>query len=77
MHVVMCQQTGGNLASESSSQRVSQSSAAHLDGVLVGQDVDDLEGVLHDAASHQLLSAVSAVLHEGAGQSLNDGALLC
>jgi hypothetical protein len=46
-----------------------------LDGVLVGQDVDQLKGVLHDAHSHHLLTGVSAVSHQGAGQSLNDGAL--
>ena len=37
--------------------------------------MDELKGVLDDTARHQLLSAVSAVLHEGACQSLDDGAL--
>lgn len=47
----------------------------YLDGVLVGKDVDELEGVLDDAARHQLLSTVSSVLHEGTSQSLHDRAL--
>jgi hypothetical protein len=35
-----------------------------LDGVLVGEEVDDLEGVLDDAHRHQLLAVVAAVHHE-------------
>ena len=36
-----------------------------LDGVLVGEEVDDLKGVLDDAHRHQLLAVVAAVHHEG------------
>ena len=35
----------------------------------------DLEGVGNDADSHELLSVVAAVHHEGVGQALDDGAL--
>jgi hypothetical protein len=35
----------------------------------------DLEGVGNDADSHELLSVVAAVHHEGVGKTLNDGAL--
>lgn len=35
-----------------------------LDGVLVGEEVDDLKGVLDDAHRHQLLAVVAAVHHE-------------
>ena len=35
----------------------------------------DLEGVGNDADSHELLSVVAAVHHEGVGETLNDGAL--
>lgn len=45
-----------------------------LDGVLVGEEVDDLEGVLDDADGHELLASVAALLHEAAGKTLNDGA---
>lgn len=31
--------------------------------------------MLHDAASLELLAGVAAVTHEGAGQTLNNGAL--
>jgi hypothetical protein len=43
---------------------------------LVGQEVDDLEGVLDDADSHELLAVVSAVHHERVGQTLNDRSLI-
>lgn len=46
-----------------------------LKGVLVSEHVDQLKGVLDDANSHHLLAGVSAMSHQGAGQSLNDGAL--
>lgn len=39
-----------------------------LDRVAVGGEVDDVEGVLHDAGRHQLLAVVAAVHHEGACQ---------
>lgn len=46
-----------------------------LNGVLVSQDVDQLEGVANDANSHDLLAVVATVAHHGASQALNDGAL--
>lgn len=46
-----------------------------LHGVLVGEDVDQLEGVSNDAAGHQLLAVVAAEAHHRAGKTLNDGAL--
>ena len=46
-----------------------------LEGVLVGEEVDDLEGVLDDTDGHHLLSVVPPVHHEGVGQTLNEGAL--
>lgn len=48
---------------------------AHLHGVLVGEEVDDLQGVLHDASRHQLLTAVATLAHQGAAKALDDGAL--
>lgn len=42
----------------------------------IGQEkTDDLEGVSDNADSHQLLSVVAAVHHEGVGETLNDGAV--
>lgn len=35
----------------------------------------DLEGVSNNADSHQLLSVVAAVHHDGVGQALDDGAV--
>mmetsp|Transcript_83631 Transcript_83631/g.174930 ORF Transcript_83631/g.174930 Transcript_83631/m.174930 type:complete len:252 (-) Transcript_83631:70-825(-) len=46
----------------------------HLKGVHVRQEVDNLEGMLHDADGHHFLTVVPAVHHHGAAQSLNDGA---
>jgi hypothetical protein len=46
-----------------------------LNGVLVSQKMNDLHGVLYDAYSHQLLTVVATVHHEGVGQPLNDRAL--
>ena len=46
----------------------------NLDGVLVGEEVDDLEGVLDNADGHELLAGVAALLHEAAGKTLNNGA---
>ena len=45
-----------------------------LDGVLVGEEVDDLEGVLDDADGHELLARVASLAHEAARQTLDDGA---
>lgn len=42
---------------------------------LARQQVDDLEGVLHDAHGHQLLAIVASVHHHGVGQALHNGAL--
>ena len=47
----------------------------NLDGVLVGQQVDDVEGVLDDADGHHLLAVVAALEHQGVHQALDDGAL--
>jgi hypothetical protein len=46
-----------------------------LYGVLVGQEVDDLEGVLDDAHSHALLTVVATVHHQRVGETLDNGAL--
>jgi hypothetical protein len=35
----------------------------------------DLEGVCNDTDGHELLSVVTAVHHQGVGETLNDGAL--
>lgn len=40
----------------------------YLDGVLLGDKVDNLECVLNDTDSHKLLSVVSAVHHEAENQ---------
>lgn len=56
--------------------RVDDGIHVHLNGVLVGQDVNQLQSVSHDAESQQLLSVVSAGAHQGAHQALHDGALL-
>lgn len=46
-----------------------------LDGVGVGEQVDDFHGLLHDADSHEFLTVVAAVLHQAVGHALDDGAL--
>lgn len=46
-----------------------------LQWVLLGQNVDDLQRVLDDSDSLQLLTVVSAGHHQGVGQSLDDWAL--
>jgi len=48
---------------------------SYLHRVLVGEEVDDLQGVLDDAGRHELLTAVAALAHQGAGEALDDGAL--
>jgi len=45
-----------------------------LKGVLVGQKVDDLEGVLDDAHGHQLLTVAAGLLHHTANEALGDRA---
>lgn len=47
----------------------------YLHGVLVGEEVDDLQGVLDDASRHELLTAVAALAHQGAAKALHDRAL--
>jgi len=47
----------------------------YLQRVLPGEQMDDLERVLDDAAGHQLLAVVATLHHQGAGQSLHNGAL--
>lgn len=42
---------------------------------LASEQVDDLEGMLDDAHSHELLAIVAAMHHHGVGEALNDGAL--
>ena len=37
---------------------------AHLDGVLVGEQVDDLESVRNNADSKELLSVVASLHHQ-------------
>jgi hypothetical protein len=48
----------------------------NLNGVLVGEKVNDLKSVLDNASSHELLSVVTAVHHKRVGETLNDGALV-
>ena len=50
---------------------------AHLDGVLVGEEVDDLERVRDDADGEELLAVVAAVHHERVDETLNDGCTGC
>jgi hypothetical protein len=38
----------------------------NLDGVLVGEEVDDLKGVSNNAGCHELLSVVAALHHQAA-----------
>lgn len=49
--------------------------ATHLEWIFAGQQVDDLEGVLDDANSHQFLAVVASVHHERVGETFNDWAL--
>ena len=49
--------------------------ASYLEGVLPGQQVDDLEAVLDDPDGQQLLAVVPAVHHQAVDQALHDGAL--
>ena len=46
----------------------------NLDGVLVRQQMDDLQCVLDNSASHNLLTRVATLLHQAARKALNDGA---
>ena len=58
-----------------SGSRVDDGVDQDLERVLTSQQVDDLEAVLHDPHSQQLLTVVSSVHHEAVHQTLNDGAL--
>ena len=49
--------------------------SSNLEGVLPGQQVDDLEAVLDDPDGQQLLAVVPAVHHQAVHQALHDGAL--
>jgi hypothetical protein len=46
----------------------------NLNRVLVGQKMDDLEGMLHDADRELLLTVVAALHHHGVDEALDDGA---
>lgn len=46
-----------------------------LNRVLVSHQADDLEARLQVADSHDLLTIVPAVVHQGVHKSLSDGAL--
>jgi len=48
---------------------------SNLNGILVGHDVNNLECVCDDAYSHELLSVVATVHHEGVGEAFDDRAL--
>lgn len=63
--------SGGILAGAT----VDDSINVHLNGVLVGQDVNELKSVSNNANSQQLLAVVSAGAHQSASEALNDGAL--
>lgn len=58
-----------------SGTRVDNSVNDNLQWVLLGQNVDDLQGVLDDSDSLQLLTVVLTVHHQGVGQSLNNWTL--
>merc|ERR1719193_423596 len=47
----------------------------NLERVFASEQMDDLESVLHNPHSHQLLTVVPAVHHEGIAKPLNNGAL--
>ena len=47
----------------------------HLKRIFVGEQVNDLHGVLHDAHGHELLAVVAAVHHQGVHKPFDDGRL--
>ena len=55
--------------------RVDDGIDQNLKRILGSQQVNDLEGVLHNANSHQLLAVVSAVHHHRVGETFHDWAL--
>ena len=63
--------TGGVLTGA----RVDDGVNKDLQGVLAGGQVDDLETVLNNANSHELLAVVAAVHHEAVDETLDNGAL--
>ena len=48
---------------------------ADLDGVLVGEEVDDLERMRNDTQRKELLAVVAALHHEAVDETLDDGHL--
>ena len=58
-----------------SGSRVDDGVDQDLERVLTSQQVDDLEAVLHDPHSQQLLAVVPPVHHQAVHQTLHDGAL--
>ena len=63
--------TGGVLARS----RVDDGLDQDLERIVSGQEVDDLETVLHNSDSQQLLAVVPPVHHQAVHQTLHDGAL--
>lgn len=63
--------TGGVFTGTSVDDGINQD----LDGVSIGQQVDDLHGLLHDADGKELLTVVATAHHQGVGHTLDDGAL--
>jgi len=55
--------------------RVDERAHVHLQRVLVRQQVDDLERLLHDAQRQQLLAVVASLAHQRVAQPLHDRAL--
>ena len=58
-----------------SGSRVDDGVDQDLERVLTSQQVDDLEAVLHDPHSQQLLAVVSSVHHQAVDQALHNWAL--
>mmetsp|Transcript_147321 Transcript_147321/g.257419 ORF Transcript_147321/g.257419 Transcript_147321/m.257419 type:complete len:217 (+) Transcript_147321:262-912(+) len=63
--------TGGILTGTSLGDGINQ----HLDGVLVSNQLNDLEGGLHMTDSHDLLTIVASMVHQSVGETLGDRAL--
>ena len=67
--------TGTNTGGILTGGRVDEGINELLDGVGVGEQVDNVKSVLDDANGHDLLAVVAAVHHERAGKTLHDRAL--
>merc|ERR1712107_495408 len=67
---VPCEPTGRVLTGAGVGDGVDE----NLDGVLVGQEVDDLKAVLDDPDSHELLTGVATVHHHRVRHPLHSGA---